>query len=83
MTGCSSAVAPQLAGVPLVLHWYRVIEAEITFYRTVAGPAESSEVCRLRAVQEHGGLRAIVEGRVSSVQLHNNAELGVYYHSTY
>ena len=65
MTGCSSAVAPQLAGVPRVLHWYRVLEAEITFYRSVAGPAESSEVCRLRAVQEHGGLRAIVEGRVS------------------
>ena len=82
VTGCSSAVAPQLAGVPRVLHWYRVLEAEIAFYRTVAGPAESSEVCRLRAVQEHGGLRAIVEGRVSDVQLHKIAELGVYYHST-
>lgn len=76
MEECSSAVAPQLAGVPRVLHWYRVLEAEIKFYETIAGPAESSEVCRLRAVRQHERLFASVLRTVSDLQLHKNADLG-------
>lgn len=83
MEECSSAVAPQLAGVPRVLHWYRVLEAEIRFYETIAGPAESSEVCRLRAVRQHEGLDASVRRTVSDLQLLKSADLGVYYHSIF